>query len=299
MGVVQEGAGRATSEPDGVTAGPDGVAAEPDRLLSIGAFARRSRLSMKALRIYDRLGLLTPAHVDPATGYRRYRESQLETARLVAMLRRLDMPLARVADIVSAPAGAAADLIESYWAGVERRVGGQRELVAHLRAELLGGDGSVGGFEIRVREVPEQLVLTEQRHVQIPGLSDFIGTTVHRLTTSAQAYGGPTGPLFVVFHGEVNEESDGPVEVCVPIDGGREVSPDTAARREPAHREAYVRLRKAQVEFPYILLAYDSVHQWVHAEGLSVAAAPREVYFTDFLAAGPADEVCDVAFPIG
>ena len=41
-----------------------------------------------------------PAHVDPANGYRRYRESQLATARLVAMLRRLDMPLAQVAEVV-------------------------------------------------------------------------------------------------------------------------------------------------------------------------------------------------------
>ena len=69
-----------------------------DPLLSIGVFARRSRLSMKALRLYDRRGLLTPADVDPDTGYRRYRESQLVTARLIVMLRRLNMPLAQVAD---------------------------------------------------------------------------------------------------------------------------------------------------------------------------------------------------------
>ena len=77
-----------TSEP-----GP----APADRLLSIGAFARRSRLSLKALRLYDRLGLLKPADVDPENSYRRYRESQLATARLIVMLRRLDMPLAQVA----------------------------------------------------------------------------------------------------------------------------------------------------------------------------------------------------------
>jgi DNA-binding transcriptional MerR regulator len=78
---------------------------EPARpLLSISVFARRSRLSMKALRLYDRLGLLTPADVDPGVGYRRYRESLMVTARLVVMLRRLDMPLAQVAVIVSVPA---------------------------------------------------------------------------------------------------------------------------------------------------------------------------------------------------
>jgi PPM family protein phosphatase len=58
-------------------------------LLTIGAFARASRLSPKALRLYDSLGLLTPAHVDEFSGYRFYRPDQLERARLVAWLRRL------------------------------------------------------------------------------------------------------------------------------------------------------------------------------------------------------------------
>src|SRR5215831_15721980 len=62
--------------------------AEPGRLLGIGAFARRSRLSVKALRLYDRQGLLTPAAVDPRTGYRRYLESQLLSARLIVLMRR-------------------------------------------------------------------------------------------------------------------------------------------------------------------------------------------------------------------
>ena len=73
-------------------------------LLTIGVFARRSRLSPKALRLYDRLGILGPADVDEDSGYRRYTEDQLETARLVALLRRLDMPLSAVDELVSARA---------------------------------------------------------------------------------------------------------------------------------------------------------------------------------------------------
>jgi DNA-binding transcriptional MerR regulator len=40
-----------------------------DELLTIGAFAARARLSAKALRLYDRLGLLPQARVDEASGY--------------------------------------------------------------------------------------------------------------------------------------------------------------------------------------------------------------------------------------
>jgi protein phosphatase len=65
-------------------------------LLTIGAFAKASRLSPKALRLYDELGLLVPARTDPSSGYRLYDPAQLERARLVARLRLLGMPLARI-----------------------------------------------------------------------------------------------------------------------------------------------------------------------------------------------------------
>ena len=268
-----------------------------DSLLSIGAFARRSRLSMKALRLYDRRGLLVPAYVDPDTGYRRYRESQLTTARLVVMLRRLQMPLVQVEELVAAPAGVRVDLLTTYWDGVERRVAGQRELAAHIRSRLTGGEARVAFGAISQRDVGEQLVLTEQRHVPVEQLPSWIGSAMGRLFASAQRYGGAAGNPFVVYHGEVNEDSDGPAEACVPIDIAREPAADAAMRREPAHREAYVRLRKAQVAFPQILSAYDAVTEWVTSARLTVAGSPREVYFSDFRSAGATDEVCDVALP--
>jgi DNA-binding transcriptional MerR regulator len=275
------------------------VALQPvDPLLRIGVFARRARLSMKALRLYDRLGVLTPAYVDQGSGYRLYRESQLATARLVAMLRRLDMPLAQVTEVVSAAAPRGAALIASYWETVERRIASQRELAGHLRIRLLGGEGSFGMFEIQERAVPEQLVLTEQRHVRVEELPRWLPEAGMRLIKTAEAYGGVAGAMFVVYHGEVNEDSDGPVEVCVPIGLAHEPSPDVAGRREPAHREAYTRLTKAQIEYPQILSAYDAVAQWIGANGLSSAGPPREVYFADWDASGPTDEVCDVAFPL-
>src|SRR5919199_3233571 len=73
-----------------------------DHELNIGAFARKSRLSMRALRLYEQRGVLKPVRVDPHNGYRWYAERQLAVARLVGLLRSLDMPLAQVADVISA-----------------------------------------------------------------------------------------------------------------------------------------------------------------------------------------------------
>ncbi|MBJ7597569.1 MAG: MerR family transcriptional regulator [Candidatus Nephthysia bennettiae] len=267
-------------------------------MLSIGAFARRSRLSMKALRLYDRLGLLTPTHVDQGSGYRWYRESQLPTARLVAMLRRLDMPLTQVAKVISAAGPRRAELVASYWDAVERRIASQRELAAHLRIRLSGEERSFRMFEIQQRDVPEQTVLTDRRHLLVDELPNWIAATMGRLLQSAEGYGGVVSAPFVVYHGEVNQDSDGPVEVCVPVGAAPHESTGSAIRSEPVHSEAYVRLTKAQVEYPQILSAYDAVAQWIGSNGRAVSGSPREVYFADWNAAGPGDEVCDVAFPM-
>jgi effector-binding domain-containing protein len=85
--------------------------------------------------------------------------------------------------------------------------------------------------------------------------------------------------------------------VCVPIRGDASAE-DASIRHEPEHHEAYVRITKAQVEFPQILSAYDAVSQWITEHGRTIDGAPREVYFTDFMAAKPTDDVADVAFPI-
>jgi DNA-binding transcriptional MerR regulator len=268
-----------------------------NELLSIGAFARRSRLSPKALRLYDERGVLTPAEVDESNGYRRYAEGQLETARLVALLRRLEMPLAQVAEVVAAPNDVRADLVERYWATVEARHAHQRQLAAHLRIRLSGDEGGYEMYEILERDVPEQLFLTEQRHVRVPELPDWLGASITRLLESAEEFGGQDGPTTVIYHGEVNEDSDGPVEVCVPVARGSEPG-SVPARVEPEHREAYTRITKAQVEFPQILSAYEAVESWIRSQGRTLRGAPREVYFADWEAAGPDDEVCDIAFPI-
>jgi len=119
-------------------------------LLTIGAFARASRLSPKALRLYDSLGLLTPAHVDEVSGYRFYRPDQLEQARLVAWLRRLGMPLARIGVVCGLARDApdqAAEQIAAYWAETEAELAACRALAAHLISYLSGEETAMPGTQ--------------------------------------------------------------------------------------------------------------------------------------------------------
>jgi DNA-binding transcriptional MerR regulator len=78
------------------------VSDRPDGLMTIGTFSRASLLSVKVLRAYHEAGILVPARVDPATGYRRYHAGQLGDAGVVRRLRSLDLPLDDVREVVRA-----------------------------------------------------------------------------------------------------------------------------------------------------------------------------------------------------
>src|SRR5262249_4069577 len=168
--------------------------------------------------------------------------------------------------------------------------------------------------DIQVREVPEQLVVTEQKNVDQAQLVEWLPGAMARVARAANGVGGiadssqswvlraghPVEPVFIVIYEGNPNEGPVAVEVCAPVGPGGHESPAVPMRRVPAHREAYVRLTKEQTTpTSKVGAAYGAVDEWVRAEGLEISAAPREVYYTDYYAAAPADDVFDVAFPIG
>jgi len=263
--------------------------------LSIGAFARASRLSIKALRLYGDLGLLPPAHVDPETGYRFYHPDQLGPARLIGLLRQLDLPLSDVRAVLDQPPALRASTLSGLWGQVEREHARRRALAQYLTEQLQGEDQMIQHFEIGQRFVPAVRVATLSRRVYVGGLSPFIEEAGGRLShlLGEQA----AGPALVLFHGEVNADSDGPVEVCLPLAGTLNVPEDVTVREEPAHWEAFVTLTRAQFEFPDILRAYDAVAGYAREHGGGCGLPPREVYPYPWAGLSEDDRAGEVAWP--
>lgn len=167
-------------------------------LLTIGAFARVVRLSPKALRLYDELGLLTPARVDPLSGYRLYSPDQVERARLVAWLRRLGMPLARIRGVCGLPPDRAAAEVRSYWAQVEADTVARRGLASFLVEQLSGKDTTM---TVALRYA----VRTDQGLVR--DANQDVGYAGDRLLAVADGFGARGEPLSSVA-----------IETLVPLD---------------------------------------------------------------------------------
>lgn len=230
-----------------------------DDLLSIGEFAAASRLSQRALRLYGENGLLPPAWVDPDSGYRYYRLEQLREATLIGLLRRSGMPLAEIRSFLRDPT---TRQIDEYGhriaAELDDRLQVLRQLKRVLEEETM--------YEVHEKQTTERPYVSRSRRVRVGELERYIFATFAEL---GEAEGAPP---FVLYHGAVNDEEDGPVEVCVPKSDGDQSL--------PAGELAFTEITGSQCDFPEILGAYEAVYRWAKENGREPGGSPREIYLS-------------------
>jgi DNA-binding transcriptional MerR regulator len=250
-------------------------------LLSIGVFANLTRLSIKALRLYDQLGLLQPLYVDPQTGYRYYGVDQLSGARMIRNMREMDMPLATIRQVLtvlpSLPAQAEA-LLREY---AEMREWQVRQIQTQVQQfiQQIQQEQTPMSLEVNVKSIAPQQVLSVSHHVKVNKLDEAIRTSVdsmyamlkeQKLEASASPFG--------IFHGAINEQEDGPIEICLPVNGKVAGKGNVQVKQLEGGEAACVLTVGAETDFPAILGAYDAAADWIQQNGYAMAEPPREVW---------------------
>lgn len=247
-------------------------------MLSIGSFSNAAQLSLKALRLYDQLGILKPSRVDRDTGYRYYLAAQLDTARVVRMLRQLDMPLATIRRVLEAMPDDGECLVREYWQTQEQRIVQGRIVLSDV-IRMLRREDMTMTLDVDVKTVDAQPVASMTVRVTVEGLDAAIRGSLDTLYAFVESQGTtPAGAPLGIFHGPINHEADGPIEVCVPTTRLLAPTGDVTTRTLPAGMVASVTLLGADCEFPAILKAYDATFEWIHRNGYQPQAAPREIW---------------------
>ncbi|HET6989059.1 MAG TPA: MerR family transcriptional regulator [Kribbella sp.] len=269
-------------------------------MLTISEFGRRTGLSQKALRLYDVSGLLPPAQVDPANGYRLYDEEQLERARRISVLRQLDMPLTKIAEVLAGSDEEALIRLDRWWIAQEATTAARRATLQYLRDRLSrSGSPGLAPRPVMTRGVPETKIAAIRSDTDQQTLIGVIVSSTDEIRAYLRAAGATlTGESWVIYHGAVTPEAEATVEVCVPFGGLVDPSGPIAIRVEPAHREAYCTITMDECAFPRIMLAYDLVFDWVRAAGHPEAGPPREVYLPDCHLIPRDQPAVDIALPI-
>jgi DNA-binding transcriptional MerR regulator/effector-binding domain-containing protein len=189
--------------------------------LSIGDFSRATHMTIKTLRHYHRIGLLRPAEVDDGTGYRRYRTDQIPTAQVIRRFRELDMPLAEIQSVLSAPdLRARNERIAAHLSNLEEELGRTQSAVASLRGLLTPPGLGDAAAPIELRGVPD---------VQAATITDVVGAAesvawlqgaLGELHATLMAQNLPaSGTAGGVFADEVFTQHRGQVTIFVPCTG--------------------------------------------------------------------------------
>lgn len=271
-----------------------------EKLLGIGAFAQATMLSPKALRLYGDRGLLVPVSVDRFTGYRYYDPDQRSRGRMIAMLRAASMPLegiSRLLDLGSADLEGALEQLAAYESALRNNTESTSTLLAAVRAHLKGQDMD----NVNTVLEPERHLVSIMLRTFVDGLDTGMKQSLEQLRAFADAEGlAVTGDPFGIFHQEITPDSDGPLEVCLPVDrlaAGAPGTNDAPVRsyRLAGGRYASIRVSGAETAFPAILAAYDQTCSWVEEAGATAVGPPHEIWHVLPWADEPADMT--VAWP--
>ncbi len=164
-----------------------------DGLLPIGEFSERSGLSPKRLRTYAAEGLLVPAAVDPASGYRYYSPGQVREAEIIGTLRQAGMPLGEIRQILIRSSPAQLDA----WAVHLESEAAHRRRALHRASHLLAVECS--SFPARGNQDPKEAAMTHLKTAartetgRVRNTNEDAVTTTDRVAVVADGMGGHPG----------------------------------------------------------------------------------------------------------
>ena len=249
--------------------------------LSIGQFSQSSRLSVKALRHYDRLGLLKPAVVDAETSYRYYDRSQVPRAVAIAVLRSLDLPLSLIGSLVDAH-------------GSNELTNNLNEARLHIKNELIRKQNALSSieriiqagqlipYEPQLRIEPQHFVLYKEASVT----PETLGSTTEDLVRALQVCGFQQGiqdpdPIFCIFNSHPKE--DMLIQVCAAgFDYHRfkdkKLDIDISSMILPETSVVFVEHVGSYEELG---LAHHALYGWIEENSYNVTGGLREIYIND------------------
>lgn len=264
-------------------------------LVPIGRFSAICRLSQKALRLYDELGLLRPAWVDPDSGYRYYALAQALEAERIRFLRALEVPLEEIAELLRDPT-ARPRILDRHRRRLQERVAELQALLASL-AHHAAEEDAMTRYEVRTKELSPQQIVGIRMPSSVADISrDAQGAYGELFGHLARAGARPAGPAFSIYHAEPGENGELDVEFCVPVDRPMSGAGRIAGRELPGGRAVSTLHAGA---YDTIGPAYAALQGWIQAHGHECLGPPRELYLVGpDQARAPAELRTELQWPI-
>jgi DNA-binding transcriptional MerR regulator len=263
-------------------------------MLRISEFARAGNVTIRALRFYDQVGLLRPAHVSPETGYRRYTPAQMAELNRIQAFKDMGFALGEIANLLrQRPTAIQLRQIlqerrKSLEARVREDIGRLERIEARLRSlESLSESDSLVLFG----KTERQWVVSAREKLENYEEADaLLAQLAHRVDPQALAIGRAT-----IWHSCL--EGDGRIDCEALCFLKRPIAPSRGLRvyAMPPARIAFAYHYGAEES---ICRTYESITKKIASRGFQLAAPKREVYWPGANGSDARGSLTEVQFPI-
>ena len=258
-------------------------------MLKIGEFSKLSRISIRMLRHYDELGLLTPETTDPFTGYRYYSEAQLFTAGRINALKAMGFRLCDAAEVLRCWEDREA---------LERCLLSRREaarLQAEEAAERLRKDEPMQ-YDVTVKTIPERHVASVRQIIPNYDQEGSLWSIFLRETAGLHIQNGDPCLCVALFHDGDYKESDVDVEIQKSVKGAY---PDTEHVKFKTMPAVQVASAVCKGSYDQISAVNAAVASWVEANGYAFDGTAFNIYHVSpYETDDPNEFVTEVCYPV-
>ncbi|OPY19796.1 MAG: DNA-binding transcriptional regulator CueR [Methanomethylovorans sp. PtaU1.Bin073] len=255
--------------------------------IPIGRFSLMTHLTCKALRLYDRKGLLVPEAKDQFTGYRYYTFPQIEKGIKIKTLCWLGFGLDEIGTLLDAEEEGKKDIISDMMRNRALEVRSDILRLEKIEQVLLKPDSAMellgmNVSEPQIKDIPELRVLSRR---EIGTYEDTISKHAGELFgfVGSQAFQHSnakiTGPVMFICHDKEYKEIGADIETALPFAGRVNVDdPAIKERTMPA-----VQVVSAIYKGPYdgVEMGYSRLFEYMTEHGLEIAGESRSLYIND------------------
>ena len=269
-------------------------------MLKIGDFSALSKISIFMLRNYNEIGLLIPAHIDEATGYRYYSEEQLPIANRIQALKSMGLGLSIIKDILSEYNNE--DSLKRYLslqaAQKQEEIETMQKQLLLLQTTIKGLDksSSISRFNIAIKELPKRNVISYRNTIAAYNQEGILWRTLSEEISELNIQFANPSYNIAIFHNEGFVEHGIDVEVQRAVVGKYKNTDIVKFTSVPAITAATLTYKGGYIQLSE---ANEAIANWISENGYEFDGSIFNIYHVSpETEPNPENLITEVCFPI-
>jgi DNA-binding transcriptional MerR regulator len=264
-------------------------------MFRIGNFSRLTRVSVKALRFYDEVGLLKPTYVDRDTGYRYYSATLLPRLNRILAFKELGFSLEEISHLLEGdlPVDRVRESLQNRREELARSIERERAQLGEVEAWLaqIERAGRVPDYEVTIKQVAPRLVASVRDTLSSYADADELFDELH----SQLKHRGAQLERGTIWHTCAGQQRSIECEAIVFLREPAQVAGRAQVYELPGATVACV-IHQGSDET--CERAYAAARSWIKSHGYAIAGPNRELYWQGRVAQEDGSGVTEIQYPI-